>query len=142
MIHTRNEQGSALLLVIGLLMVSVSALFIGVNVTHYFLKKQALEAALDRALVTVINTYDMSTFQETGEFLDIALDQDEIRERLPVLLNADFPGAVVQSLSMTKDTILATISFEWRPPFALGGIGMSEIVAKARIKAQIASAVA
>lgn len=136
---SRSEQGSALLLVIGLLMLSVSVLLIGVNVVHYFLNKQALEAALDRSLMISINSYDMSAFRESGEFLDIALDGDEIMLRFPEYLEGDFPGAEVRSLDIARDSIAATVSFDWRPPFALGGIGMSEIVAQAKIKAQIAA---
>lgn len=136
---SRSEQGSALLLVIGLLMLSVSVLLIGVNVVHYFLNKQALEAALDRSLMISINSYDMSAFRKSGEFLDIALDGDEIRLRFPEYLEGDFPGAEVRSLDIARDSIAATVSFDWRPPFALGGIGMSEIVAQAKIKAQIAA---
>lgn len=119
-------------------MLSVSALLIGVNVAHYFLKKQALESALDRSLMIAINTYDMSTFRESGEFLDIALDGDEIRRQFPHLLKVDVPGAEVRRLDIARDSISAIISFQWRPPFALGGIGASEIVVKAQIKAQIA----
>lgn len=121
-------------------MLSVSALLIGVNIAHYFLKKQGLEAALDRSLMVAINTYDMSAFRESGEFLDITLDQNQIKLRFPYLLTTDFPGAEVRSLEIGRDTISATVSFEWRPPFALGGIGGRAIVAKAQIKAQITPA--
>lgn len=137
MITFRDERGSALLLIVGLLMLSVSALLIAVNAAHYFLKKQSLAQALDRTLLISINSYDFNEFIESGEFLDIRLDEAKITSEFPILFASEFPGAEVRGVVVSRNSIEAIVAYEWMPPFTLGEIGGSEILVRATIRSQI-----
>lgn len=140
MIIFRDERGSALLLVVGLLMVSASTLLIAVNAAHYFLKKQSLFAAVDRTLMIAINSYNLDNFIESGELIDITLDEVTITSELPSLLASEFPGAEVRGVIVNRDSITAIVAYEWTPPFTFGEIGGGEIVVQATIKSQVVHA--
>ena len=137
MISFRDDRGSSLLLLIGLLLVGVSTLFTAVNATHYFLKKQALHNALDRALMIAVNNYDMRVFLETGEFSDITLNSDAIESEVPTLLSMELPKSVVKNLTITKDSITLQAGYQWQPPIGFLGLGHIEISAEAMIRSQI-----
>lgn len=136
----RDERGSSLLLLIGLLLIGVGTLFTAVNATHYFLKKQALQNAIDRTLMIAINYYDFTIFRESGDFLDIRLNEPRIEAELPLLLSSALPESEVKELLITRDSILLKASFVWTPPIGAFGVGNLEISAKAMIKSQILDA--
>ncbi len=138
----RNEVGSTLILVVGLLMLSVSIILIAVSAVDYFLRKQTLAGALDRTLMISVNSYDFRLYFETGEYQDIALDRNLILSEFPKLLEREFSGATVRNLEVTKDTISAVVGFQWTPRFAPGDIGSSEITLSATIRTQLLNSTA
>lgn len=137
MIIFRDDRGTSLLLLIGLLLIGVSSLFTVVNATHYFLTKQSLHNAVDRTLMIAVNSYDFDYFRESGDFLDIRLNREKIEAEVPTLLATMFPESQVKKLLVTRDSISLLAGFHWQPPIGVLGVGTIEIRAEAMIRSQI-----
>lgn len=132
----RNEDGSALILIVGLLMLCIGVLVVAFDATHYYLQQRALSAAIDRSLMIVINTYDFSLFYESGKYSDISLDAAAIEREFPALLQAEISGARVIDLDITNDAITATAALDWIAPLGIGEVGKLVIEQSATIKVQ------
>jgi len=133
----RDERGTSLLLLIGLLLIGVSTLFTAINATHYFLKKQALLSAIDRTLMIAVNNYDLRDFRESGEFSDITLNSEIIRAEVPAILPIELPKSVVKELLISRDSISLRAGYQWQPPIGFWGLGSIEIIAEAMIRSQL-----
>jgi hypothetical protein len=104
----RNENGTVLLWMLGLLLIATMGTSLLVSLLQLNEYKSSLQLLSDRAVLAGANRLDFSLFQETGAFTDISVDQTAARLRINEVLKNSSPPSSIQNLTINKRKISLT----------------------------------
>jgi Flp pilus assembly protein TadG len=135
----RGDDGSVLLLVLGLTGVLLLAVALVVNVSAVILAKRALASAADGAAVSAAQTLDEEAFYASGLAGGLPLDPDEAASRVAAYradVEAGQPG-VQMSVEVDGRTAIVRASRTLTLPLALLSTGPVTVEAVARARAPV-----
>lgn len=112
----RDEQGSVLLWVIGLLIVALSATITMTAIADVVSRQRELQHVADSIALSSANRVNLTEFYETGDFGDITLWRSGVVAEIESQLAQSDPEIFLKSFSVNETSVTLTLSRIWRPP--------------------------
>ncbi len=138
-----GDDGSVLVLVIGLSALLLGLVGVVVDVSAAVLSRRALASSADGAAISAAQALDYQVFYAQGPGLGVPLSEVGVRERVAVYATgvaADQPGLQMSGQVEGGYTAVVTATRTVALPFGAGwlGIGDIELSAVARARAPLA----
>lgn len=122
------DEGSVLLLVVGLIPVLFLLLAVGVDASTLFIHRRALSSTADAAALAAAQSADLQRFYRGEATADLPIDCDAARRKVEAMLTPDrldarAGGAQLESIDCDRTTVSVQLRSRAELPFAhFGGI--------------------
>lgn len=113
-----HDEGSVLILTLGMVLVCLMALAVVVDVSTVYLARRSLQAQADAAALAGAQAIDLDYYYAHGAGEGIRLDGSAVRAAVERQVRRDSGDARLGSVSLRGDVVYVAMRDRVRPPFS------------------------
>ncbi len=113
-----GEEGSAIVLILGLIVVCFLALGVVVDVSTVYLARRSLQAQADAAALAGAQAIDLDHYYAYGASEEIRLEPMAVRSAVERQVRRDAGDARLTSVALRGDAVYVGMTDRVRPPFS------------------------
>ena len=114
----RSDQGSVLILSLGLIVVCVLAVGVVVDASALFLARRSLQAQADSAALAGAQAIDVEAYYQRGAASGIRLEPTRVRSAVEQFLRRSSADVRLRSVALADDIVVVRLQGLVRPPFS------------------------
>ena len=114
----RSDQGSVLILSLGLIVVCVLAVGVVVDVSALFLARRSLQAQADSAALAGAQAIDVEAYYQRGAASGIRLEPTRVRSAVERFIRRSSADVRLRSVALADDIVVVRLQGLVRPPFS------------------------
>jgi len=114
----RSDQGSVLILSLGLIVVCVLAVGVVVDASALFLARRSLQAQADSAALAGAQAIDVEAYYQRGAASGIRLEPTRVRSAVEQFLRLSSADVRLRSVALADDIVVVRLQGLVRPPFS------------------------
>lgn len=114
----RNDQGSVLILSLGLIVVCVLAVGVVVDASALFLARRSLQAQADSAALAGAQAIDVEAYYERGAASGVRLEPARVRSAVERFVRRSSADVRLRSVALADDIVVVRLRGLVRPPFS------------------------
>jgi threonine dehydrogenase-like Zn-dependent dehydrogenase len=113
-----GDEGSAIVLILGLIVVCLLALAVVVDVSTVYLARRSLQAQADAAALAGAQAIDLDHYYANGASDQLRLDPPAVRTAVERHVRRDAGDARLTAVSVRGDVVYVGMTDRVRPPFS------------------------
>ena len=114
----RSDQGSVLILSLGLIVVCVLAVGVVVDASALFLARRSLQAQADSAALAGAQAIDVEAYYQRGAASVIRLEPTRVRSAVERFIRRSSADVRLRSVALADDIVVVRLQGLVRPPFS------------------------
>lgn len=114
----RRDQGSVLILSLGLIVVCVLAVGVVVDASALFLARRSLQAQADSAALAGAQAIDVEAYYQQGAASGIRLEPTRVRSAVERFIRRSSADVRLRSVALADDIVVVRLQGLVRPPFS------------------------
>lgn len=118
MSRLRGDQGSILILSLGLIVVCVLAIGVVVDASSLFLARRSLQAQADSAALAGAQAIDVEAYYQRGAASGIRLEPGRVAGAVERFVRRSAGDVQLRSVSLEDDVVIVRLQGLVRPPFS------------------------
>lgn len=114
----RSDQGSVLILSLGLIVVCVLAVGVVVDASALFLARRSLQAQADSAALAGAQAIDVEAYYQRGAASGVRLEPTRVRSAVERFVRRSSADVRLRSVALADDIVVVRLQGLVRPPFS------------------------